>query len=425
MKRWVLLLALLLAMVPLIVGASGKQDATAGKPVTVSWLNWWDSEWGKDFIDGMISDFESQNPGIRIEKMYNPFAENYNKVLTLSQAGQLPDVFGFNAEWIAQWSEIGALEPLDPFIKAAGQGFVQSHAAASFAKWKGETKGIYLYLSPLAVAYNIEKFEQKGIKAPQSPYSWDEFTSLLKKLRDKDKKEYGLALALSEKATFAMNNTFHNWLVSAGGSLLKDGRAAFNSPAGVKALKYWTDVVNNDLVVPGSMAQTDTENREYFGTGQTAMILDGMWTKGIAQQRDPNIKVGFIPIPSDATGGVVMAGSGLAMSRQSKHKDEAWKWMGYLLSEKIGAKILKKTTFPSTVVSALDDPSLQSDPMFLYAKQMMKDPATVVFPSLPDSERLLETLIKEIQMSVSGKKDAAKALNDAAAVWDVALQGKK
>jgi multiple sugar transport system substrate-binding protein len=424
MKKWAILTVVLLTLVPLAGFAGGKQEAPGGKPVTISWLNWWDSEWGKDFIDGMISDFEAQNPGIRIEKMYNPFAENYNKVLTLSQAGQLPDVFGFNAEWVAQWSEIGAVEPLDPFIKAEGKGFAEAHAAASFAKWKGETKGIYLYLSPLAVAYNINKFAEKGIAAPNAPYTWDEFTTLLKKLRNKDTKEYGLALALSEKATFAMNNTFHNWLVSAGGSLIKDGRAAFNSPQGVKALKYWADVVNNDLVVPGSMAQTDTENREYFGTGQTAMILDGMWTKGIAQQRDPNIKVGFIPTPSDATSGVVMAGSGLAMSHQSKNKVAAWKWMSYLLSEKIGAKILKKTTFPSTVVSTLDDPALQSDPMFLYAKKMMKDPATVVFPSLPDSERLLETLIKEMQMVVAGKKDAAKALDDAAAVWNTALNKK-
>ena len=65
-------------------------------------------------------------------------------------------------------------------------------------------------------------------------------------------------------------------LVQMGVNLVDDnGKAAFNTPAGVAAFRYWVDLYQQELLPPEVMTQGHRHGIELYQLGETALLASG------------------------------------------------------------------------------------------------------------------------------------------------------
>ena len=420
MKRH-LKVCLLLMMVLVVCVTPVK--SLAAKQVEITWTEWWDSEWGNQNMNDLIANFEAQNPDIKINRIYNGWFDCQNKTISLAQAGTPADVMGMEGVWMSSLDKLGALEDLGPWFKKEGATYQNRFVEPAFVKYQGKVKAIYMYVYPFAIAYNENILKQKGLNPPKSLY---EFKNQLKNLRNKKSNSYGIALPLSAEASNHIMCIFGLNLAQFGGKYCNaDGTAAFNSKAGMKALEFLKSLVDEDLVVPGYMGMTTVQTREFTGSGQIAYTYDGPFIATIVAQRNKNITMAYVPKMKTVTGGYLVCGSGLAMSAKSTHKAEAWKFIKYMMSDQVAAKMVQTTKLPWGVKSVSKLPYVKKDPILSQCSAMVNDPHTILLPVTPESDKIQASFAENIQAAMLGKKTVKAALSDAAAKWNALVKTAK
>jgi multiple sugar transport system substrate-binding protein len=397
--------------------------AATGEVVEIKWLEWWQTVWLENQKQ-LIADFEATHPNIKVTIVDTPWNGMPEKLQAAAAGGgETYDVLGMEGEWIASLNKQGYLENLDPWLEKEPE-FADGLLAATPMKLFGETRAFCLYLIPYQFAYNIRVFEEKGLKPPTN---WDEFVKVLEALRDKSTNTYGMSMPLQD-GSFIMTRYFPLRLAQEGGQWFdENGKVAFNSPEGVAALQWWVDFYKKDLVVPGSMGENQSGMQEFLASEQTSATIDGPFIPETIRAINPDVKMAYAPPWKDKTGGYSWACSGIAMPATSAHKEEAWEFIKYLYSEKVSTEFAKKIAYVWATKAGLSWLEDSDDPFLKWAPAMAnQDPEhNVVYPILPEGEKLTDAFKLAFQEALSGEKDAKTALDEAAAVWQETLDAAK
>ena len=387
------------------------------EPVTIKWLEWWDPEYGVEIMDELIAGFNEQYPHITVERVSVAWGSMYDALVTNAQAKVSEyDLLGMERVWMLGLDKLGGIETLDPYIDGAPDEWKTALADGAAVKWQDSTKMYYWYMMPYHFAYNVDTFEEAGLEPPTN---WDDLATLACELRDEDTGRYGLSLPLGMPAWNLL--LFYNRLVQNGGQVLDaEGRVAYNSPEGVAALEYYKGLLDTGCIVPGSYTEQLAQSREFFATGQIAMILDGPFIGSIVQQTNPDARVAYSPAFTDKTGGYVWAGSGLAIARNSKYKEEAWLLLEYLLQEDVTLMMTEARAVPFSSKAAFESLNTSTDPILREIPAMLnQDPEhNFFYPPLPNETTLREKFTEQTLAYYSGKIGAQEALDNAAAAWN-------
>ena len=304
-----------------------------------------------------------------------------------------------------------------PWIEGAPADWQAQLAEGAKVEWAGEVQMLYWYIFPYALAYNVDMLAAAGVEPPTN---WDEFVAAAEALKDEENGVYGFSMSMGQNNS-AVYFYLGGLLQQLGGSFLdENGNPNFNSPEGVQAMEMWKEFYDAGLAAPGTLAETHTDTREFFATGKIAMIWDGPFIGSIAHNINPDINVAYAPAWWDETGGYVWAGSGLAMSKNSKHKEEAWTFLEFMMNADSAVKLTEDKSIPyaSTAVFeglllTTDDPILREIPAMLN-----QDPAHNYFMQpIPEYEKTHDALMLAEQEILAGDKSAQDALDEAAAVW--------
>ena len=274
----------LLLTLSLVVGISVTLGLAQEK-VKLTWSEWWDQEWGEETIDWIISSFEREHPNVEVETVFAPHAQYMDKLLTLCQAGEAPDVMAMEVYWAANFDKLGVFEDLDPLISKAEPKFASRHNPGWDSWWKGRLIMTYLYTMSYGIYHNVRMFGEKGIEPPTD---WEQLRVALRKFQSPEKHRWGIAVPFAMKgaAHFTLYN-FWTRLVQAGGRMTdEEGLAVFNSDAGLRTLKYWGGLLDEGLIYPGTvegaLAIGEKEFVELFSSEQVPMLLTGPFVKGRA-----------------------------------------------------------------------------------------------------------------------------------------------
>jgi len=124
---------------------------------------------------------------------------------------------------------------------------------------------------------------------------------------------------------------------------------------------------------------------------------------------------------------MVVACTALGMSANSKHKEEAWEFMKYLYSEPVAVKVTEKASIPLASKAAVASMKTSDDLVLQRIPELMeKDPEyNITYPILPNMTKCIDALKQAFQETVTGKKDAQVALDEAAAVWQKELDAAR
>jgi len=271
-----------------------------------------------------------------------------------------------------------------------------------------------IYSMAYGLYYNKKQFKAAGIASP--PKTWDEFVVDAKKLTTA--KHWALSLEAGSK-TENIHTAFTLSQQQGGSFFDSTGKATFNTPQNVAALKQYVDFMQTDKIVNPSDAQysNGTEALKDFATGTTSMVF---WQAAQASLKQlgmnpDDIGVAPVPLPSTlpASGKPVtsmVAGINLGIFKNTKNKDAAIAFVKFMTSTP-EQEVLNKTygSLPS-VTDAYSDPAFQT-PNVLVIKDVLSNSAAPMPQAAGESQ--FEKLVGAAMSSLFADAATGKTVTSA------------
>ncbi len=408
-------LAAILTLAPLATQAAQKAE--------VRWLQWKTAEVGEKLMSEIKAAFERDNPGITLTLVDSPFTGFHDKAITLFQAQKSADVLMIQVDWVAEYAELGMLEPLDAWIAKEPTAFTDNIFPAFHQKWQGKQYYLPLHFGCVVLYWNTDIFRDAGIPGP--PKTWDEYVKVAKKVTSPEKKIYATTATLQAEPPTDLTSGIYPLIYQAGGDVIdeKTNKAVFNSPAGVKAMQWYIDLINAyKVTVPDVPSNGEKEQRANFAAGNVAMMFEGPWAIPIQKNLNPNLKLATALLPKGVTTGTVVRGTLDAITTQAQNKEAAWKFLRWI-SGPVGSEIWARGSgdLPARKDVA-DRPYFRENKLLQpFIQQMSLPNAKSPNLGMPNAVQLNRALTIEILQAVQGKESVRQALDAAAAEWNKAL----
>ena len=321
------------AEVPAATQAPAEQGAPAGgAPVEVSFMAWGAPEelavWQK-----IVDNFEAANPNIKVNVEVSDWESYWEKLKTLLAASTPPDVFAMDAPLYLDYQTRGTLQNLQPYIDQNPDLLKDVYPITLEAyKTPDGYFGLPRDFQTIVMFYNKDMFDAAGVPYPQAGWTWDDVRETAKKLtKDKDGDgkidQYGMATDLWD-----MELTWSEAIWSYGGDIISADhmKTLIGEPKAREAWQLLYDMMWKDK----SMPDTTTAGQyglDLFQAGIAAMTPIGHWV--VPGYAASNFKWDVAPMPTGPAGQATSVNSaGFVMAKDSKHPDEAWKFIEYVLS---------------------------------------------------------------------------------------------
>ena len=271
----------------------------------------------------------------------------------------------------------------------------------------------------LALVYNKKLFRQAGVPFPTAKWTWATMQRAAKKLTNRSKKQFGWAYVNDGSE----DTVWRYWalLWQAGGDILTpDGKkAAFDSPAGVKALTHLQRMARDKSIY------FDSGNGNYtnlFNSGRIAMLYTGPWDLSSF----PNVDYGVQILPGDRNHQTIAGPDKWVLFDNGKERaNAAWTFMKWFMSTKQHLKLAIATGELPMRRSELKQPGYRTytkryPGIKTFVANLLN--AKKVRPVDARYPRISEAVGQAVQAVLLGKADPKKALDDAAGKVDSILR---
>ena len=347
-------------------------------------LGWWDAPyirprkaWGAEpvrfqfsvpepariaLVTSLVERFNQSQKDFAVAVEFVPQAQARQKLISAVSAGSPPDLCQVWDNWLGQFQGMGALEDLTARVKSWNhQQDVEPTA------WQTVTIGKEIVSLPWdvtldAIFYRTDRLKEYGLKAPTPDWTWDEFLQLAEGFTKADKNQYGYGMrgagtwAVLYPSEFAYAN---------GAEVLKDGKVAINSKAGVDAFTWYFDLALKHHVAPPSAA-TDgfVEIVEGFGRGITNMYQHnsgsvGQQKKNVGAENFATLPVPIGPAKKRAS---FYFSETLTGFKQARNKEGAWRFMSFLMDDEPNLMYCKTLGLLPARKSIVEQPDFKNDP---------------------------------------------------------------
>ena len=304
----------ILLLLVLICGGCAQKDTR-----TVIEFASWGSKSEIDILKPILSDFEKENPEIKIDFMHIP--QNYfQKIHLLFASNTAPDVIFINNLYLPIYANANLLEEL-----TVNQNDFYPQALEALS-WNGKLYAIPRDVSNLVVFYNKDLFDRKNITYPASEWNFDDFLKTAQKLTDKNT----FGVSFEEDPLFYLP-----YLMSNGGGILPNEIEKKGSQYG---LNFYADLRKKYHVAPLKSESASATMAQMFLQQKLGMYISGRWmVPKLRNEADFDWDV--TQFPKGTNGSIVQLDtSGWAIAKSSKHKEEAQKLVNYLASSQNSEK---------------------------------------------------------------------------------------
>lgn len=340
-----------------------------GGTLQTATLEFWGVFDDRNSFDKVISDFQAQNPGIKV--LYRQFSyEEYEKSLIDSlAAGTGPDIVMIHNTWLPKHGDkLKSLPEKIPGQKLplmTIQDYRTNYVDVAFNDFvfNNQIYGLPLYVDTLALFYNKDILNSAGISRP--PQNWEELNADVETITrlDGSGQITQSAAAIGTARNINRSTDLLSALMIQTGVMMTDAdnrTASFagrvnNIPAGESALRYYTDFAN-----PSVRTYTWNDAQHYsvdaFIEGKTAMMFNYAHEVGVLKNKSPRLNFGVVPMPqvssTDARNYANYWGVGVPVN--SKFPNESWKFIAYLTSKEGAQSYLSASLRPSARRDLID-----------------------------------------------------------------------
>ncbi len=338
------------------------------------------------YFEKMAADFHAANPGIDVKIEVVNWPSLLQKLQTDIGGGTNADVSIIGTRWLLDFVKDGIAEPLDGLM---APGFKERFIGPFLKPGQigGKIYGLPIAASARAMYYNKAMLTKAGF--PNGPKTWDDVVAVAEKVKADGGNGFGLMAKGTEVDVY-----FYYALWTHGGDVLDaNQKAAFNSPAGVKALSLYKSMLDRGLTEPGPTNYTREDLQNQFKQGRLAMVMTAPFLINQIAKEAPTLDYGIVPVPTGTTQATYAVTDSVVLFANSKVKPAAMKWLDFLFTAAPRITFTKGEGFLPTTNDEAKDPAFTEN-------ERLK-----VFVNLLPNARFAPT--------VTGWEDTAKAVTDA------------
>jgi multiple sugar transport system substrate-binding protein len=223
-----------------------------------------------DLLKTQIAAFEKANPGVTVDVVSLPWGQAFEKMLTMIQGGQVPDVAEMPERWLALYAGRNQLESLEPWLAKWDETGQLTDRTLQFAR----SAGGKAYMLPYgfyirALFYNKSLFKEAGIAGP--PATMDDFMADAQKITALGGGKTGYCLR-------GAKGGFNGWYMSmaaengTGDWFDAQGNSTFNQPGAIKGIQFLVDLYQKGYAPKDSINWGFNEIVAGFYSGSCAML---------------------------------------------------------------------------------------------------------------------------------------------------------
>ena len=429
---------------PAFARTSGVNSPAATPPKTSGFgslgpitLNVWSYDNQKpglqDVIEQMTKNFEKQYPNVTIKLKFMDFNSLVNTVNRALASSNGPDITEGNQGYQTDALQVKAklILPLDKYVKAYNWNKWWGPSTWQIFQWTPDGKtfgqgpiwGIAQTGQNVVLYVNTKKLADAGIKL-SSLTNFAAFDKALTTLRSKlpksepvfqfgNKEGYGTIHFLGGiQGAYGKAQPTRNWIYHVKGS-------TFETPQNTKALQKMADWAKAGIFNSDYNAIGYDDAAKQFAKGKGVFLYEGNWETAVVEAglgKDVSI-MNMPPGPSGQHVGIGATSGPWHISAKTKYPDVAAAWLNYIIgSPQAKAAMFKYTQIPA-VAGAVAPASNRLLAQATKAFQQVSTDAGLMLYTDWASTSMYDTLAKEFQLVVAGKKSPADATKAIQADW--------
>lgn len=360
-----------------------------------------------DYMNGVIKDFEKENPEIKIKWVDVPFSEGEKRTLAAILSDSPPDLINLNPDFSAILAQKGTLEKInEQDTKQFNQEIINS------LKYNGQLYALPWYATSAITIYNRKLYRKAGFMTP--PETYEELAEMASTIKSKTG-------AYVFMPTITENDTMLKILNKYGINSWEN----INSEKSVKIFDFFKNLYNQNLIPKETITQTQREALEKYMSGQIVFFQSGANFLNMIKENAPQ-EYENTDVAEQITGDLGQNDfslMNLVIPVKSTHKQAALKFALFLTNEKNQLELAKLTN-----VLATNEKALQNDFYVRYYNNDLMGKARVISarqlnriqPALKQSrgQKEINLLINTaVQTILLNKADTQTVLDDVAKKW--------
>ncbi len=378
----------------------GLATAAFADDVTLEFQQWWGVELPDGALQEIVDGFTEES-GVKIELLSNPYADTKTQVAAGAATGTMADVVGLDGAWVYDFAKQGSIANLTELMEADGYDTSQLSDQITY---EGSTYMIPVVNFAYPLYVNLDILEEAGVE--EIPTNWTEFLDACAKISENtDKAAY--CIPLNTEAPNGIQNQFSTWLWASGGNLMKDGKPALtDNELLVKVVDLFKTMKDNGYLSDGVEALMEQDMVNEFENGRLAFMVDGISHLTTIKKESPDLNFTYAPMPKaddyDGESGMDVANWGIGIAENCEHKEEAIAFVEYMMSPEVNAKLAQlANAFPGN--SKAEPDYSANDELFLKAFEIFQAGYAInEFTGAPTAEDLMRSMNEQLILYFDG-----------------------
>ncbi|MCC5606667.1 ABC transporter substrate-binding protein [Nostoc sp. CHAB 5834] len=366
---------------------------------------------------GLIRDFEAENPGIRINLVEGPNATNLLEDLYTSSfiLGESPyDLINMDVIWTSKFAAAGWLLPLGDRISKEELGEFSSQDVEG-GRYQDKLYRIPVRSDVGMLYYREDLIKQAGLQPPET---FDDLIRISQVLQKKKQVNWGYVWQGRQyEGLVAM---FAEVLDGFGGFWVNPDtlEVGLDRPETLRAIEFLRSTVREGVSPPGVTTYQEEDTRRLFQSGQVAFLRSWPYAWPLAQAENSPIrgKIAIKPMvhAPGQTGAACLGGWGLGIAKSSQHPEEAWKAIQYFTSREAQRRFIFSAGYVPSRRDLFTDPEIVAKyPHYPQLLEVVDN--AVLRPPIAQYAQTSDILQRYLSAALSGRMNSERAMQAAAA----------
>ncbi len=366
--------------------------------------------------DPIVERFEAENPDIDLEIVEGPNATNLVEDLYTSAfllGDSIYDLVYMDIVWTPKFAAAGWLEPLDDRVSEEDlSAFLEGDIEGG--RYNGQLYRMPFRSDAGMLYYREDLLEDNGFEPPETT---QELIEISQTLQEQGDVEWGYVWQGRQYEGLAA--VFVEVLEGHGGFWVNPDteEVGLDEPEAIAALEFLTDTIDKGISPTGVTTYQEEEARRFFQNGRTVFMRNWPYVWPLANEDDSVVqgKIAIKPMVHQAgfNAGACQGGWGLALVKNSPHKEEAWRVIEFMTSESVQKQFILDTAYVPSRRSLFNDPDIVAKYSH-YPDLLEVQEQSVLRPPIAQYAQASDILQRNLSSALTGRLSPQQAMEQAA-----------
>lgn len=355
------------------------------------------------YMNKVISEFEAQNPDVKIKWIDVPFSEGEKRTLASVLSDNPPDLINLNPDFTVLLAQRGALYQIDEqYTKQYNQSIINS------LKTNGKLYSLPWYATSAVTIYNKDLLAKSGAKMPAT---YKDLAQIAPQIKQKTG-AYVLLPNITENDTMA--RILNKYGVTPNN---------INSQKSQEVFELFKNLYEKDLIPKESITQTHREALEKYMAEKIVFFQAGANFLTMIKENAPSTYANTDVAPQivGELGQNDFSLMNFVIPTRAKHKNEALKFALFLTNSENQLAMAKLTnilavneeTLQNEFYTKYDEKDLMSKARIISAKQLNKiEPTFMPARNQKEINILVNEAVQQILLNKATTKNILDNLSD-------------